>query len=66
MASTKSNDVVAPATVASKKYQPIYTEEKAVRLFRTYTALVSMSLLIGWSQLVILQPLQEKAKEMVR
>jgi hypothetical protein len=66
MENSKSKDVVTPAAVGSKKYQPIYTEDKALRLFRTYTALVSMSLLICWSQLVILQPLEDKAKEMVR
>jgi hypothetical protein len=66
MTNTKSKDVVAAAAVGSKKYQPIYTEEKAVRLFRTSTALLSMSLLICWSQIVILQPLEENAKEMVR
>jgi hypothetical protein len=62
---TTNAAAAAPAASTNKKFQPIYTEEKALRLLRTYTALVSMSLLIGWSQLIILQPLQDKAKEMV-
>jgi hypothetical protein len=56
----------APAASAQVKQNILYTEEKAQRLFRTWSALLSMSLLIGWQQIMILRPLQEEAKEMVR
>ncbi|KAG7374008.1 hypothetical protein IV203_013103 [Nitzschia inconspicua] len=64
MANTTSTTGAVTSVTGKKKFEPIYTEEKAMRLIRTYTAIVSMSLLIGWNQLMILHPLEESTKEM--
>ena len=63
---TAATKAPAPAASAKAKSNLVYTEEKAQRLFRTWSALLSMSLLVGWQSIMILRPLQEEAKEMVR
>ena len=62
----KAATTKAPAASKEAKSNLVYTEEKAQRLFRTWSALLSMSLLVGWQSIMILRPLQEEAKEMVR
>jgi hypothetical protein len=45
---------------------PIYSDEKVVRLIRTYIAITVNACLVVWQEVIILRALQEDAKEMVR
>ena len=51
---------------APPKAKKIYTEEKAVHLIRVYGALVSGSLLIGWLHVILINPMKQEVKDMVR
>ncbi len=44
---------------------PIYTEEKALHLIKVFIAVVSIMLLLGWQQIIVLNPLKTGKADMV-
>lgn len=57
---------MAAQTSTGRHAAQLYTEEKAVHLIRVFAAVVSSMLLVGWMQLIVLNPLKEEHAEMVR
>lgn len=54
------------ATKATNRQAQLYTEEKAVHLVRVFISILSVMLLLGWLQLILLHPLKRGRADMVR
>lgn len=48
----------------TKKYQPIYTKEKALHLIRVYLGILSIMFLLGWTSAMIQLPLKREQQSM--
>jgi hypothetical protein len=47
------------------KPEQVFNTEKAAHLFRVFIVVSSVSLLLGWQQIMLIGPLQKGKKEMV-
>jgi len=52
--------------MTANRPKQIYTQEKAAHLVEVSIAVVSVSLLLGWQELILLNPLLKDEEEMVR
>ena len=53
------------AATQQGRNKPIYTQEKAIHLFQTFTVTLSIFGLIGWLHVTLLTFLNQERKEMV-